>query len=460
MREKNGITLVSLVITVIILLILAGTAITIGINESNIFEKANRAKEETNIKVSDEEKALNNRFGMLDELTAEAVTVTTDIEEYPNGWEAEKLSGIATTGLRTAPIPKGFVTSEIEGENTIAGGLVIYQTGNTVITENFWTDVDENNNELLNCQTKYNQYVWIPVEDINKMVMCKDNNKNNDGTECNLVLQSDGSLKCMTHHKNDDETELCGRIYEVVATSEIVDDKTIEKKYADFNSMNQKWNTNGNHEPDVLTDTTNGDTSTNGLAAIEEIINGRNMTWEEELKNNFKEMAESTAKYGGFYIGRYEAGYDASSYTSCKGQNVMNASNEENKGVKGWYGLYKHIKGTKEEAKSSMIWGCQYDQVIKFIGTEAQEGHIDRELPRIRNVASGITTKDKMKNIYDLEGNYWEWSALSYRDTSRSGGGGNYFRVNFNTFRPASHRGSDDPLSLDSDYGSRATLYI
>ncbi len=40
MKEKDrGITLIALVITVIILLILAGTAISISINNSGLFEK-------------------------------------------------------------------------------------------------------------------------------------------------------------------------------------------------------------------------------------------------------------------------------------------------------------------------------------------------------------------------------------------------------------------------------------
>lgn len=54
-----------------------------------------------------------------------------------------------------------------------------------------------------------------------------------------------------------------------------------------------------------------------------------------------------------------------------------------------------------------MIWGCQYDQVIKFMGEEAQTGHIDRNLTTTLAL-SGQNELDKMKNIYDLEGNLWK----------------------------------------------------
>ena len=37
-KQNNGITLIALVITVIVLLILAGVAVSIGLNGDNVFE--------------------------------------------------------------------------------------------------------------------------------------------------------------------------------------------------------------------------------------------------------------------------------------------------------------------------------------------------------------------------------------------------------------------------------------
>ena len=62
----QGITLIALVITVIILLILAGTAITLGIDGENLFRKTNEAANEWNMAVAKEESALSNVFEILD----------------------------------------------------------------------------------------------------------------------------------------------------------------------------------------------------------------------------------------------------------------------------------------------------------------------------------------------------------------------------------------------------------
>ena len=64
MKEK-GITLIALVITIIILLILAGAAASIGLNGNNVFENANEAKSEWNEKVAEENTMLNNYSSYL-----------------------------------------------------------------------------------------------------------------------------------------------------------------------------------------------------------------------------------------------------------------------------------------------------------------------------------------------------------------------------------------------------------
>ena len=69
MREQNGITLIALIITVIVLLILAGTAVSIAINGGDIFGRATEAKEGWNTKVAEEETTLNENIALLDMLT-------------------------------------------------------------------------------------------------------------------------------------------------------------------------------------------------------------------------------------------------------------------------------------------------------------------------------------------------------------------------------------------------------
>jgi len=64
---ERGITLVALVITVIVLLILAGTAITLAINGGNLFDKTNEAAREWNAAVENEEIEINSYLSELED---------------------------------------------------------------------------------------------------------------------------------------------------------------------------------------------------------------------------------------------------------------------------------------------------------------------------------------------------------------------------------------------------------
>ena len=63
-REK-GITLIALVVTIVILLILAGVSISMLTGENGIINQANNAKENTELARIEEEKALNNLYEEL-----------------------------------------------------------------------------------------------------------------------------------------------------------------------------------------------------------------------------------------------------------------------------------------------------------------------------------------------------------------------------------------------------------
>ncbi len=69
-KKQKGITLIALVITVIVLLILAGTAITVGLSGDGLFERTNSAVEKWNNKVSEEENAVNEVMELLKEKKA------------------------------------------------------------------------------------------------------------------------------------------------------------------------------------------------------------------------------------------------------------------------------------------------------------------------------------------------------------------------------------------------------
>ena len=111
LKKNRGITLIALIITIIILLILAGVSIATLTGENGILTKANKAKEDTEKASEDEQREL-------------AV-----IEANMNDTE---------TIFQGIKIPAGFAPTRIEGESTVDEGLVIVDgEGNSYV----WIEV-------------------------------------------------------------------------------------------------------------------------------------------------------------------------------------------------------------------------------------------------------------------------------------------------------------------------------
>lgn len=115
-KEKNGITLVALVITIIILLILVGVTISATIGVDKLLAHAKAAKAETEKTTKEEEKELTMLLQETNFGNQEYKDINGDI----------------------AIIPAGFALTGREGEDIISEGLVI---------------TDKNGNE----------FVWVPV---------------------------------------------------------------------------------------------------------------------------------------------------------------------------------------------------------------------------------------------------------------------------------------------------------
>lgn len=152
-KQEKGITLVALTITIVVMLILAGVTIDVVI-DGKLFDNAKTAVNKSNDKVGQVEDEATGLMGTFDEkiekqeeqerqlLHGTRVTTNTEYKDI-NG--------------KTAVIPKGFTLSGIASEQTVDGGLVIYDIPASVVMSIDWTNPDS-------VKTKYNQFVWVPVE--------------------------------------------------------------------------------------------------------------------------------------------------------------------------------------------------------------------------------------------------------------------------------------------------------
>ena len=111
-KNMKGITLIALVITIIVLLILAGVSIAMLTGQNGILTQAQNSKQVTEEAAEQEKRKLSQ---------AEA---STHLEAYT----------YTDTEGNTAKIPAGFAVSNVEGENLVSKGLVIVgETGNEYV---------------------------------------------------------------------------------------------------------------------------------------------------------------------------------------------------------------------------------------------------------------------------------------------------------------------------------------
>ena len=197
------------------------------------------------------------------------------------------------------------------------------------------------------------------------------------------------------------------------------------------------------------------------------ILTGKVSDFEKQLKDDFADMAVSVAKYGGFFVSRYEMGVDGA---SKKNQIVLVAGTATDTNSDAntftstnlWYGLYKnsHKEITVNSTpifQSHMIYGSQYDQIINFIGTNAQRGHSTVQLTQQK--VSGFNENDIMKNIFDLEGNNMELTAERCNNRGRTPRGGWFAYAGLTTpiYFPASIRNFHTNAGVMNAYSFQAT---
>ena len=196
--------------------------------------------------------------------------------------------------------------------------------------------------------------------------------------------------------------------------------------------------------------------------------------------SEYSTMKTQVLKYGGFYIGRYEAGVNSTTLRTkvttnqtvvCKKgvapynwvpwgkamDDVNTAfatsySNADKVSTNGAVYLAKNfaIQHNYTSVTSTLTYGCEWDAMCRYIGDS------QRKTPeKSKTELTGSVSTDVSKNIYDLAGNCYEWTMEAYNTDHRVGRGGDCD----NAF-PVSIRLNDSPLSDYDGDSFRPTLYI
>ena len=155
-KQEKGITLMALVITIIVLLILAGVTIAMLTGDNGIISKAMQAKIRTEEAKETEETGLNEIENYINGKSAEAGVVVQDLKSIKSdGTEGEVRGEKVSDGAGgVVPIPSGFY---------YVGGTA---KSGTVISDNLADKDKYKGQEVVGTNLSGNQFVFIPVNGI------------------------------------------------------------------------------------------------------------------------------------------------------------------------------------------------------------------------------------------------------------------------------------------------------
>ena len=447
LKESKGITLIALVITIIVLLILAGVTIATLTGDNGILKKAGDAKTQTEQAKEDENLkiAIAGSYGtdgklnlkdLKDNLENQGINYDKNNTGFPlevtvngekkkidaNGNIIESIQSLKTKGTvfkdtttledtygNQVTIPKGFKIAD-DSATEVTGGIVIEDATYT--------------------NTIGSQFVWIPV-----------------GTGENAIKKA-----------NNETVDIALGRYEFTKNS----DGTI--KTSEFSDRSYTEDTTASHN-----------SSSYGNAIANDI---------EEFITSVKEINH------GYYIGRYEAGvadYDSSvstsnsnnktNWTGYTGDNIKLVCKKEqqvwnkvtqNKASE----LSRDMYGSEAKVTSDLINSYAWDTAIVFVqkcGTERNSStysytcgcsSTSTSAPQTTgtNILEATSKVDKQCNIFDMAGNCYEWTTETHSNSYspfvvRGGfyydGGSNFYTSNrlycsgdtsyansYNSFRP------------------------
>ena len=390
-KQVKGITLIALVVTIIVLLILAGVAISLTIGQNGIFSRAQTAVNTWRNAETNEQLAMGELEDWMD--------------GYMNGNGGNQGGGDQDDEVivNTVKIPKGFYY--VGGAKDT--GLVISDNRadeNKYSSEN-WPD-QANIPSGFSAETGTNgqiepivgnQFVWVPVED-----------SYNFTTYCGYY---DGDFDSSTF-ADCSEPAPEGSRYEAEET--------------EYNSMKTSVETNN-----------------------------------------------------GFYVARFEASEGTGSKAESKPgvepwRYIAWGNSMTEIGTEGAVAKSQNMYTDKNTygVTSTLIYGAQWDAIMNWLdpkySTATAEDPCDANSIVVKSeygnhsgdiANSGAYEDDKLKNIYDLCGNLYEWTMEARSSDGRVDRGGVF-----------NHSGSENPVSYRSSYspfydgprnvGFRPALYL
>ena len=502
-HSKKGITLISLVVTIIVLLILAGITIAALSGDNGILTNATKAKEQTDIEKEKEQILIAAQAALMDNNGIEILQ--NDLEKeleksfeknkynVEEGKNAEKYGYIVTmtdtgrryfidkSGTMEQIISGPMITHTINPETQINEGEKITITISAIATEGKITKITKPDGTTVENVTE----TTYEVEENGKYTFIVE--QSNGGNATYVVEITNGKYvekfsDIYTETEPYTKNGLTAWIPKgfAVGISSTIDE--ISKGLVITDEIDENHNSIGNEfvwipvdgilgengktvqnalDGEVvlgryvfkedgtidtdLTPTTQGEEITINGASYVEGLEGKGNTIAKDIES----FIDSVRKKGGYYIARFEASKGTNNKAESKyNKAVWNEITQQNSAM-ACQDLYT-------EMNSDLINSYAWDTAILFI---QKYGQIDYSRQTSLNSSKQNTgiSGDKQLNIYDMASNVGEYCTETSLDNLGpcEGRGGDY-QLEYNY---TSNRGGNSLSYKDVRYGFRAIIY-
>ena len=415
--NQTGITLIALVVTIVVLLILAGVSINAIFSENGIIKRAKDAQNKMDQATQNDLDSINELNNWIDGKTngttgggttgGDANPSTTSKISTLVGTVVDKNTKAEDAYGNKITIPKGF---KVLAHGTAAGSATYTYSGDNIAAVQDGIVIENG--------TDGNQFVWVPVGTI----------KNKNNTTSTITL---------------------GRYSSFTATNGIYTPAQV----ASVENCTQTVTIGGNFQE---------------LSTSREGNSAEDSTAQNATARNLKEFISTTLSNGGYYIARFEASGTASKITSKYNQKVLVDITQPN-AAKLAREMYEEVKENNELVYASdLVNSYAWDTAIVFIQTYSVK--TDYASHNESNTTKAFTAtgknNDKYCNIFDMSGNASEWT--TEYSTNSDGSifnpcvlrGGYYDTDGGRAHDCTSDRGIDYTIISYSNLGLRPLLYV
>ena len=362
-KQEKGITLIALVVTIVVLLILAGVSVNALFGNSGIIEKAKEAQNKMNQATQKDLDAINELNNWIDGKINGSSGGNTTGGNTTGGDDTSTTQKIST--LVGKVVDKNTKAEDAYGNKiTIPKGFKVLAKGTS--TESASYTYSGNNipavqdGIVIENGTDGNQFVWVPV-----------------GT----IKNKDGSTNTITLGRYSNFAKQNGTYVPAQNANNCTQEVTINTYFKELSTFRE------------------GNTATDSTA-------------QNATARNLAEFISTSLSNGGYYIARFEASGTASKITSKYNQTVLTNIKQLN-AAKAAREMYGEVKENNELVYASdLVNSYAWDTAIVFIQTYSVKtdyaSHNESETTG-KFTATG-KNNDKYCNIWDMSGNAFEWT--------------------------------------------------